>query len=486
MDAHTVRIVDVTLEGMGEQVELEAEAHHGPILETEGREERLAAADVKDVLDAEDVKLVKIDFAVFLLLLLFLLRLLHGLVLLLLLGLDNLALLRGLLFRLLRGHLLRHRSLRLVLLRGRRRRLLGLLGGLVCGLLGDLRLVDVLLAVPRLQDLLPVLPLCQEPVARLQVLDARGRLLVLDPLLQELLALRLLGPLEGHLVEALVLLRDRELDEGRVHAVWREVGDRALTERLFLLFVGELDGGRILIHSLVLLLGFFRLLLLRLFLLLLFLLLHVLLALCRGLLLLFLNFQLLLDRLLGLLLLLQRLSLLLLQLLLLLLQLLFLLRLGELDLELQIGLLLLLLERELLASLLEGRRRLAHHHLGPALQARGGPLRDELLALIRDDVGLHLHDNVVPLLQRGDGLKNPLDTVVIQGSDTKAELRLVVGALDPSGLDDAALCGPLQDGAVRELRVTRVLLQEHVQPIEGALVRQAHREDDLVLGILRR
>jgi len=57
MDTDPLKIVHVLPERMGQGVQLESEAHEGPILEGEVREERAALACVTNVGDAEDVKL---------------------------------------------------------------------------------------------------------------------------------------------------------------------------------------------------------------------------------------------------------------------------------------------------------------------------------------------------------------------------------------------------------------------------------------------
>mmetsp|Transcript_97715 Transcript_97715/g.291844 ORF Transcript_97715/g.291844 Transcript_97715/m.291844 type:complete len:263 (-) Transcript_97715:544-1332(-) len=60
MNADAFGVVDVPPERVRQQVQLIAQTHHGPILEVEIREERLALSNVKDVLDAKDVQLVEL------------------------------------------------------------------------------------------------------------------------------------------------------------------------------------------------------------------------------------------------------------------------------------------------------------------------------------------------------------------------------------------------------------------------------------------
>merc|ERR1740138_339369 len=61
--------------------------------------------------------------------------------------------------------------------------------------------------------------------------------------------------------------------------------------------------------------------------------------------------------------------------------------------------------------------------------------------------------------------------------------RLVALALGAAG---AALDDPLLNLPVAQLHVLRVLLQEGVQPIKGALVREGHWEEHVVLAVLGR
>mmetsp|Transcript_3865 Transcript_3865/g.11229 ORF Transcript_3865/g.11229 Transcript_3865/m.11229 type:complete len:502 (+) Transcript_3865:110-1615(+) len=279
-DARAVRVVRIPSEGVCEKVHLEADGHHRPILEGEAAKQRDFVAGVGDILETEDVDGVQVELLLLLgSVLLLLIRRVRGLLLtLFLLGgrlllsalrgrlLLGLGLVRalcgslgGLLFR---GRLLAGGGLGLGFLDGGPLRVpRSLLRGLLCH--GGL--VLVLLAVPRLQRLLPLLPSRVEPLARHQVLDSHCRLSLLHPLLDVLLGLRLSGPLEAHVVEALLLLRKGELQVRSAQHVIRQVRDRPLPEDHVLLLLGELHLRRLaavdlgLIFLLLLLLLFYLL-----------------------------------------------------------------------------------------------------------------------------------------------------------------------------------------------------------------------------------
>mmetsp|Transcript_102791 Transcript_102791/g.290438 ORF Transcript_102791/g.290438 Transcript_102791/m.290438 type:complete len:257 (-) Transcript_102791:77-847(-) len=85
VDAGALGVVAVADERLHQQVQLEPEAQHRPVLKLEGLEKRHAAADVADVLHAENVEVVKRGILIFLFLrFLFLLWLLLFLLFLLL------------------------------------------------------------------------------------------------------------------------------------------------------------------------------------------------------------------------------------------------------------------------------------------------------------------------------------------------------------------------------------------------------------------
>mmetsp|Transcript_58845 Transcript_58845/g.167015 ORF Transcript_58845/g.167015 Transcript_58845/m.167015 type:complete len:605 (-) Transcript_58845:1235-3049(-) len=481
-------------------MQLGTEAHECPVLKAEPREERLAAQRVEDFLHAVDVELFESTRV--LLRLRLLLSLLHGCILCLrrfgFLGWDGLSsnllplsfacglacgsdlFSGGLLCRNCRSFLVLKRLLPLLL--GLQSNLLGLLRGLFRCLFRDTRLVGGGLCMPRRQDLLPVLGLLGKPVAGLQILDARRRLLGLDPILQVRPALRLLQPLECHAVEALILRGDRELGEGCVHRVVNEIFGAALEVDLCLLLWAQLDLRRLFIHGRWLFLLFLLLLFLVVFgRLLLF---DELLALGLCLLPLPLVLQLLPRLFRRLFLPLQHEGALLLELLLLLRSLALLLLLVLFLFEVGIGNRLLFLQQDGMGVLLDSGGGVSHHHVCRDFEACTGPPGEKLSALGFQQICPDLHDDIVPRLDGRNGHQRLPNAAVIHGRDPKAVLRLVVAsprhvALGP---DEAAELGPAQDGPVAELSVVGVLLEEHVQPVEGALVGQEDGEEHFWLG----
>mmetsp|Transcript_121530 Transcript_121530/g.343820 ORF Transcript_121530/g.343820 Transcript_121530/m.343820 type:complete len:284 (+) Transcript_121530:1461-2312(+) len=87
--------------------------------------------------------------------------------------------------------------------------------------------------------------------------------------------------------------------------------------------------------------------------------------------------------------------------------------------------------------------------------------------------------------ERRDSGQETTRAAVVECRQTEVEVGLVVGprARPALSLRQPALRGPIDDLAVAELDVLRVLLQEVVKPIERALVRDAHRKHDLVLPV---
>mmetsp|Transcript_63528 Transcript_63528/g.149198 ORF Transcript_63528/g.149198 Transcript_63528/m.149198 type:complete len:216 (-) Transcript_63528:3146-3793(-) len=190
MNAVAVRVAAIVQKGLDEHVQFHAEAQHRPVLVVEGGKERLAFSNVTDIFNAESIGVLDLNllpqqlqhiFAVF----------------------DGLFHLRILL-------------------------LCALLARLFCGafrpsstilacrashslLHGDHILtlsVLHLLSLPCLEFHLPDLPPFSEPVRGLQVFKAGVDLLLLDPLLEVVLTFSKRTPSEGHLLEALFLLRE--------------------------------------------------------------------------------------------------------------------------------------------------------------------------------------------------------------------------------------------------------------------------------------
>mmetsp|Transcript_110983 Transcript_110983/g.277836 ORF Transcript_110983/g.277836 Transcript_110983/m.277836 type:complete len:354 (-) Transcript_110983:119-1180(-) len=111
----------------------------------------------------------------------------------------------------------------------------------------------------------------------------------------------------------------------------------------------------------------------------------------------------------------------------------------------------------------------------------------QLPPTILQQVVFHFHDHVIARQHRRHHRNHLLDSVIVQEGEAEVEIRLVVvGPLREAALPlQAALLGPVQEGAVAELDVAPVLRHEAVQPIERALVRQAHGHNDLPLAVLR-
>mmetsp|Transcript_85135 Transcript_85135/g.216856 ORF Transcript_85135/g.216856 Transcript_85135/m.216856 type:complete len:292 (+) Transcript_85135:464-1339(+) len=234
--ARSIKVFHIVPEGPDEQVELKAETHERPILESEVCEQWLAVAHVVDVLDGEDVLrrlggLLHLFLGLHLLLFLLLPPLGHHRLIALLLFLLGGGLLRFLL-TLLRLLLLALRGDRPAL-RGRNllRKLSPLsrfCGLLLCSLLrrllsGEVLLVVLLLQLPLLEHLLPLRQPVVEPRGGKQILKACRQLPLQDPLLEVHAAHLLVLPIEAELVEAVLLLGEREEVEATVQHVATDV-----------------------------------------------------------------------------------------------------------------------------------------------------------------------------------------------------------------------------------------------------------------------
>ena len=153
------------------------------------------------------------------------------------------------------------------------------------------------------------------------------------------------------------------------------------------------------------------------------------------------------------------------------------------------GLFPLLREDGLLDLCLVVRGRLAHDHEGHPAEVVVAEVRQGLLPLARQQVVPHLHDHIVPAEQRRHRADHLLDVVVVELADAEVHGGPVVAAsLVASNLaGEPALEAPPEDAPAAKLGVSRVLLQEAVQPVEGALVGQPHGVERLALpAALRR
>mmetsp|Transcript_91566 Transcript_91566/g.237279 ORF Transcript_91566/g.237279 Transcript_91566/m.237279 type:complete len:341 (+) Transcript_91566:755-1777(+) len=237
MDAHSLRIIDVFAEGMRQDVQLEPQRQHGPILHLVLLEERRLGTHIQNIVDTKYVEGFEVDALLFFLL--FLLLHLHCLgILLFLLLLIAFFFLSSLL---------------------RCRCLFGLLGSFCSGLLCHNRLVLSQLALPGFNCHLPLGPLLVEPCRGLQVLDAHAKFPLQDPLLHVFIALGSLGPLILDVVKAFILGREGELGERGAHHHWRQILGVPLDERHFFLLRGQLSLRRLLLLFLLLRLFLFLL-----------------------------------------------------------------------------------------------------------------------------------------------------------------------------------------------------------------------------------
>mmetsp|Transcript_12228 Transcript_12228/g.28936 ORF Transcript_12228/g.28936 Transcript_12228/m.28936 type:complete len:421 (+) Transcript_12228:736-1998(+) len=417
---------------MGHQVEFKAQGHEGPVLMGELLVQRCAAANVVDLLHTKNVDTLEVRlFLLFLLLFIdfhcfgFLLLLLHFLVFLLFLGLCLLGL-----FLCLFCSRLRFCHLLLVLLR-----LLGL------SLLHQLGLVLRYLGLPMREDLLPGSRFRLEPCGGGKVFHPASELLFLDPFAHIIDGFATLAPLIRDVIEALLQVRDRELREASVQEARGHIGQCRLAELHLLLLRGEFHLWWLLVHLLSLFFLLFLLLVhFHVFLLLLFLGDLFSFGLCLF------SLRFLLGLLSGFLHLFELLLALLLRLFLGFLDLFHLLlggllpgRLFLLHLELLVGLLLLLSQHELLAHLHEVFGSLADDDLGHLLVAAVKVSAQSVGPGLFDEVPTDLHDDVVSLLERGDGLNHPPNAHVVHLGDAEAKVRLIVAAHAFGGIDPTLL-----------------------------------------------
>mmetsp|Transcript_149186 Transcript_149186/g.415808 ORF Transcript_149186/g.415808 Transcript_149186/m.415808 type:complete len:343 (+) Transcript_149186:901-1929(+) len=200
---------------MHQEVELEAEAQQHPVLPREVGKERLPIAEIADVLDGKDALLLRADLH------------LRVLLLLLLPGLLRRIALLALLVAVLPAALLRRLLVLLLLLDGRPP--------------GGVLPVGVP-AAPLLQQLRPSLQALAEPRPGLQVLYTLRQLALADPAAEVLVASWGRLPDEADVVEALILVRQREAREGVRELLRGQVLDQGLAEPERLLLLRELHG----------------------------------------------------------------------------------------------------------------------------------------------------------------------------------------------------------------------------------------------------
>mmetsp|Transcript_36880 Transcript_36880/g.88329 ORF Transcript_36880/g.88329 Transcript_36880/m.88329 type:complete len:330 (-) Transcript_36880:186-1175(-) len=215
MNPQPLWVVNITAEGMRQEVQLVTQAQQRPVLEREIGKERLSVAHVTDIFDSKDVELIvltaflPIHFAI-----------------------------RRLVFR-------------PVLLRSVRAVLSVPLFG--SHLLAGCRPFSLLLA-PLLKLLLPSGPLLSKPLRWHNVLLADGQLTAQDPLPQILCALGLLKPFVPDVVKSFLFRWHSELRESCAQRPCCHVRHRRPPEPDLLLLVGELNLWWLLLLYLVILL----------------------------------------------------------------------------------------------------------------------------------------------------------------------------------------------------------------------------------------
>mmetsp|Transcript_88246 Transcript_88246/g.210740 ORF Transcript_88246/g.210740 Transcript_88246/m.210740 type:complete len:587 (+) Transcript_88246:435-2195(+) len=354
----------------------------------------------------------------------------------------------------------------------------------ILGLLLAPRLPRLELCLQLRERLCPGCQLLLEVLRRHQVLDAGGQLRHKNPLAKVVLALGGILPLVLHLVEAFGLLWHREVGEGLGEHMWGQVRSDLRREKLRLLLLSQRHLRGFLAK--ILLLRLRPGLLLHL---------HILCWLCRFFLLLLfgcikLTFVLsglgLFLVFLGLLFLLLSLPLLS-HFLLLLGHALLLLLLRLLDSPGRVSLVLLDLQDFVADSGLVVLARLPHHNVGHLLEVCRREALQDLRALLFDEVGLDLHNDVIAGLHGRQHRHHLLRAHVVQARQAIHVVWLVIGRLWAHLWPrKAGSHRPLLDPPVTELRVGRLLFQEAVQPVESAFVWKGHGHDNFTLAILWR
>mmetsp|Transcript_57742 Transcript_57742/g.103732 ORF Transcript_57742/g.103732 Transcript_57742/m.103732 type:complete len:360 (-) Transcript_57742:230-1309(-) len=218
----TIRIIQVLLEGVQQQVELVAGAQQNPILVGKICEQCVAIANVHDVLYSEDIQIFDV-------------QLLNGLSL---------------------GFQLCIQCLRTLLIPSFNESFLVLLALLLscfCLLgLGSFAACWVLVVcmslAPLRQSLLPYGILLLEASSRLQILGSLRQLLLHDPVLQQLGAVGLFRPSEADLVKAFSLGRQSEASIRLGELFLSQVEQLRLPEALLLLLLCQLNWCCCLLH----------------------------------------------------------------------------------------------------------------------------------------------------------------------------------------------------------------------------------------------
>mmetsp|Transcript_128213 Transcript_128213/g.356817 ORF Transcript_128213/g.356817 Transcript_128213/m.356817 type:complete len:248 (+) Transcript_128213:81-824(+) len=129
--------------------------------------------------------------------------------------------------------------------------------------------------------------------------------------------------------------------------------------------------------------------------------------------------------------------------------------------------------------------RLTHHHSRDLPEVWQLEATERVHPLLLYEVALHLHHNEVTLLHGSRHLQDLLHTAIVQVRDPEVHVWLIQRGFVRVGLGppQATPHSPVDNRPLAQLGVPRVPLEEPIQPLEGAFIRQHHREHDLVLPI---
>mmetsp|Transcript_94183 Transcript_94183/g.272143 ORF Transcript_94183/g.272143 Transcript_94183/m.272143 type:complete len:236 (+) Transcript_94183:305-1012(+) len=157
---------------------------------------------------------------------------------------------------------------------------------------------------------------------------------------------------------------------------------------------------------------------------------------------------------------------------------------GLFALTLALNVCLLVLDDQLLGAGLELGGRLPYNDHGDLLELRHPELLDHALPRGRQKVALQFgHHEVAVCSGCKVGQQSTYHGVVHTGH-AELHVRLVHRVRGGLRAGQAAPRAPLEELAIAELDVLRVLRQKSVQPLEGPLVGQAHGEEHIILAVL--
>mmetsp|Transcript_122899 Transcript_122899/g.347404 ORF Transcript_122899/g.347404 Transcript_122899/m.347404 type:complete len:320 (+) Transcript_122899:2083-3042(+) len=116
---------------------------------------------------------------------------------------------------------------------------------------------------------------------------------------------------------------------------------------------------------------------------------------------------------------------------------------------------------------------------------RHGDFAQGLAAFVLRKVAFHLHHHEVSPLDPEHLLQDAFQGAVVHLWQPSAHFGRVCRSGIAFRFPKPTSGSPLAKHAAAELRVVRILFQEAIHPMKGALVGQAHREDDVVLTVGR-